>query len=110
MLQALYTAYSIFTNVGGEDDVEAGSVVCVNEKYTTSVKGVTNDFVKMTGLKCCVWKYSVCDQNALFHCIPKQAEKRTVSLKALNLSEVDIKSNTRVCSVHFPGGDASKPP
>ena len=69
-----------------------------------------SDFVKMTGLKCCVWKYSVCDQNASFHCIPKQVEKRTVSLEALNLSEVDIKSNTCVCSVHFPGGDASKPP
>ena len=61
--------------------------VCVNEKYTTTVKGVTSDFVKMTGLKCCVWKYSICDQNALFHCIPKQVEKRIscffVSIKSL---------------------------
>ena len=88
-----------------------GRFVCVNEKYTTSVKGVTSDFVKMTGLKCYVCgNNSVCDRNALIHRIPKQVEKRTVSLKVLNLSEVHIKSNTRVCYIHFPEGDASKPP
>ena len=76
------------TNVGGEDDCRS-KFVCVNEKYTTSVKVVTSDFVKMTGLKYCVYG-NIVFVNALFHRIPKQVEKRTVSLEALNLFEVDI--------------------
>ena len=43
-------AYSILTNMGGEDDCRS-KFLCVNEKYTTSAKGVTSDFVKMTRLK-----------------------------------------------------------
>ena len=76
-------AYSILTNVGGEDDCRS-MFLCVNEKYTTSAKRVTSDFVKMTGLKLCVCgNTSVCDQNTSFHHIPKQVEKRTVWLKVL---------------------------
>ena len=40
----------------------------------------------------------------------KWRKELAVSLEALNLSEVDIKSNAHVCSRHFPGDDASKPP
>ena len=69
--------------MGREDDCK-GKFLCVNEKYTTSAKGVTSDFVKVTELKYYVCgNNSACDQNASLHHIPKQVEKRTVWLKVL---------------------------
>ena len=66
---------------------------------------------EITGHRC-----SVCgntrtnDPSVSFHRIPKEAEKRSLWLQVFEIHEEDIKPSSRVCSRHFPDGDASKTP
>ena len=63
----------------------------------------------MTGHKCCVCGNTKAKEPGLsFHRIPKEPSRRAVWLQVFMLTEEDMKPSTRVCSRHFPDGDASK--
>ena len=64
---------------------------------------------KMPGGKyCCVCKNSYSrDPRISLHRFPSATDKRGAWLEAL---EEEVKPHMRVCSRHFPDGDASKPP
>lgn len=65
----------------------------------------------MTGHRCCVCgNTKTSDPSVSFHRVPKEADKRALWLEVFSLREEDIKPSTRVCSRHFPDGDASKSP
>ena len=65
----------------------------------------------MTGHKCCVCGNTKAKEPGLsFHRIPKEPSRRAVWLQVFMLTEEDMKPSTRVCSRHFPDGDASKIP
>ena len=63
----------------------------------------------MTGHRCCVCGNSH-DPGVSFHRIPKEPERRALWLRVFELREEDIKPCTRICSRHFPEGDAKKTP
>ena len=44
------------------------------------------------------------------HRFPSVIDKRGPWLEAFELHEEEVKPHMRVCSRHFPNGDASKPP
>jgi len=48
------------------------------------------------------------DSSVSFHRFPASVEKRTVWLRVFQLNESDLKPFSRVCSRHFPDGDAKK--
>ena len=65
----------------------------------------------MPGHVCCVCGNSrVKDPGVSFHRFPANAERRAVWLRVFELREEDIKPNSRVCTRHFPDGDAKNPP
>ena len=50
------------------------------------------------------------DPGASFHRFPVDERRRGVWLRVFQLQETQVKPHTRVCSRHFPGGDATKDP
>jgi len=67
--------------------------------------------VAMTGQKCVVCgNTKASDPSVSFHRVPKNPGKRAEWLERLQLREDSIKSSTRVCSRHFPGGDPTESP
>ena len=50
------------------------------------------------------------DPGASFHRFPVDERWRGVWLRVFQLQETQVKPHTRVCSRHFPGGDATKDP
>ena len=65
----------------------------------------------MPGQRCTVCGSSrTINPKDTFHRIPRQKDRRALWLKEFSLQEDDVKASTRVCSRHFPGGDATKPP
>ena len=65
----------------------------------------------MTGHRCSVCgNSSTSNQIVSFHGVPKEADKRVLWLEVFSIREEDIKPSSRVCSRHFPAGDASKSP
>ena len=50
------------------------------------------------------------DPGASFHRFPVDERRRGVWLRVFQLQETQVKPHTRVCSMHFPGGDATKDP
>ena len=48
------------------------------------------------------------DPSVSFHHFPANPEKRAVWLRVFQLDESDLKPYSRVCSRHFPDGDAKK--
>ena len=50
------------------------------------------------------------DPGVSFHQFPANPEKRVVWLRVFQIDESDIKPYFRVCSRHFPDGDAKKEP
>ena len=66
---------------------------------------------KMPGQRCTVCGTSrTTNPEDTFHRIPRQKDRRALWLKEFSLQEDDVKASTRVCSRHFPDGDATKPP
>ena len=63
----------------------------------------------MTGHRCCVCGNGH-DPGVSFLRIPKEPERRALWLRVFELREEDIKPCTRICSRHFPEGDAKKTP
>ena len=65
----------------------------------------------MTGQKCVVCgNTKTSDPSVSFHRVPKNPGKRAEWLERLQLHEDSIKSSTRLCSRHFPGGDPTESP
>ena len=50
------------------------------------------------------------DPHTSFHRFPSEQGKRTIWLAVFGLEESAVKPHHRVCSRHFPGGDAKKDP
>ena len=50
------------------------------------------------------------DPDTSFHRFPSDPQRRSVWLSVFQLSESDVKSYSRVCSRHFPGGDVTNDP
>ena len=50
------------------------------------------------------------DPGVSFHRFPANPEKRAVWLRMFQIDESDVKPYFRVCSRHFPDGDAKKEP
>ena len=50
------------------------------------------------------------DPNASFHRFPSDPGKRAIWLHGFDLQESDIKAHHRVCSRHFPNGNAKNDP
>ena len=50
------------------------------------------------------------DPSVCFHRFPANPEKRAVWLRVFQLDESDLEFYSRVCSRHFPDGDAKKEP
>ena len=49
------------------------------------------------------------DPSASFHRFPKDA-RRAIWLSVFDIAEEALRPSTRVCSRHFPGGDATMTP
>ena len=65
----------------------------------------------MTGKWCLVCGNSQSkDPNASFHRFPSDPGRRATWLRVFDLQEGDIKPHHRVCSRHFPNGDAKNDP
>ena len=63
------------------------------------------------GKYCCVCKNSYNkDPKISLHRFPSAIDKRGPWLEAFGLRVEEVKPHMRVCSRHFPDGDASKPP
>ena len=65
----------------------------------------------MTGQRCIVCgNTKSSDPSVSFHRLPKDPSKRAEWLELLEIQPDTIKPSTRVCSRHFPHGDANKSP
>ena len=64
----------------------------------------------MPGQKCTVCgSTKTGDPSASFHRFPKDA-RRAIWLSVFDIAEEALRPSTRVCSRHFPGGDATMTP
>ena len=60
---------------------------------------------------CCVCENSKSkDPNISFHCFPSNDKRRLEWLKAFQIEASEVNPHWRVCSRHFPDGDANKSP
>ena len=65
----------------------------------------------LTGKSCLVCGNSQSkDPNASYHRFPSDPGRRAIWLRVFDLQESDIKPHHRVCSRHFPNGDAKNDP
>ena len=65
----------------------------------------------MTGSRCIVCKSTrTKDPGVRFHHLPADAAVRAKWISRLQINPSEVKPHTRVCSRHFPGGDATKDP